>query len=285
MSSPGQTGPEEEDVIRFPAQQPYQPWGHGLAQSMARAADEAMPQPPGKPDPPAFPEPLPSKIKTSDLTASQLVRASQRLDDYLRRWREAEPSDALRTKKARDNYAKRALTLVHRYLDIVEEFDERRAQRRKIAEGRPAGPNEVLFGALVPGDRILINLHGVGEPVPCTVKHRSTEGHAVVGLDTTADYRYEDRYEPVRRADATQIYDRRDDSNWLENFEEEYGLLVRWLKRLPQDADGRGGVHARAARLRGLITSHTKFSGTLAALPASEAGAKGAGRDSTGIPL
>ncbi|MEV0780515.1 hypothetical protein [Streptomyces sp. NPDC050428] len=230
--------------------------------------DQTTAQPEDAGDPPEFPEPLPSKIKTSALTESQLIRERLKLDDYRRRWHEAEPPEAPRTKKGRDRYSRRANTLSHRYQDIAGEFDARRTQRRLYAEGRPAGPGEVLFGELIAGDRILVEVHGVEEPVSCTVRSRSSSGYSVVGLDTTVDYQYKNRYEPVRRADATQIDDLRDGNNWRQGWEEEYGLLARWLKRRPQAAEGREGVHARATRLRDIITSHPGFSGELPPLPA-----------------
>ncbi|MEU5240935.1 toprim domain-containing protein [Streptomyces lydicus] len=252
----------------------YVPWGWSVSQGMARAIDEAKVRPRGLSDPPVFSEAVPSKVKTADLTEPQLIRRLLSLDEYLARWRAVEPVDAPRTKKARDGYAKRVYSLVHRYQDVLEEFDDRRAQRRNIARGRRPGPGEVLFGELVAGDRVLVKVHGQEEPVPCTVKRRSPEGYGVVGLDTTEDYRYENRYMPVRRADATQINDRRDDNRFLSYLEEEYGLLQRWLVRHPRGAEGREGIRARAVHLTSLITSDPKFSGTLPLLPAAEAETK-----------
>ncbi|MFD6329198.1 hypothetical protein ACFWGI_06415 [Streptomyces niveus] len=226
--------------------------------------------PRGAPDPPGFSEPVPSKIKTSDLTESQLVREGLKLDEYLRRWREVELPETPRTRKGRDSYVKRAFALMHRYQDITGEFEERRTQRRLYAQGRPAGPGEVLFGELMPGDRILVEVQGVEGPVSCTVRSRSSEGYSVVGLDTTEGYHYKNRYMPVARADVTQINDLRDDHrSWNGDREEEYGLLVRWLERRPQSgAEGRDGVHARAAHLHNLLTSDPTFEGTLVPLPA-----------------
>ncbi|MCZ1012128.1 toprim domain-containing protein [Streptomyces lydicus] len=249
----------------------YVPWGWSVSQGMTQAIDQAKAQPVGSPDPPVFSEAVPSKVKTAHLTEPQLIRRLLSLDEYLTRWRAAEPVEAPRTKKARDNYAKRAYSLVHRYQDVLEEFDDRRAQRRNIAKGRRPGPGEVLFGELVAGDRVLVTVHGQEGSVPCTIKRRSPEGYGVVGLDTTEDYRYENRYMPVRRADATQVNDRGDDTRILSYLEEEYGLLHRWLIRHSHHAEGREGVRARAIRLTDLINSKPNFTGTLPLLPAAQA--------------
>ncbi|WP_275466273.1 nucleotide exchange factor GrpE [Streptomyces noursei] len=261
---------EASESDKEPQRGRYVPWGWPLVLGMVGAVGEAK----AERKAPAlleFSEPVPSKIQTSGLTEPQLIRRFLELDDYLLRWRAAEPVDAPRTKQARDAYAKRVYSLMHRYQDVLEEFDERRAARRNIASGRPPGPGEVLFGELVAGDRVLVAVHGEEGLVSCTVKRRSPEGYAVVGLDTTAGYRYENRYMPVRRAGSTQINDRRDDLAYLPGLEEEYGVLRRWLVKHPHDAEGRDAVHARAVHLAGLITDNPRFSGTLTALPSVQA--------------
>ncbi|WP_331762402.1 hypothetical protein OG612_45320 (plasmid) [Streptomyces sp. NBC_01527] len=245
---------EAEKVFTVPG---FRPWGRGAAQGAVNLAEQQRPLPDGSPDPPRFSEPLPQfPSRPSGLTESQLVRESLKLDAYLRRWHEAEPPAAPRTKKARDDYVKRAYKLWHRYEDIVDEFGERRAQRNKIAEGRAAGPGEVLFGEVVSGDRILLSVHGEEHPVPCTVIRRTAEGYGVVGLDTTEEYKYENRYEPVRRADASEAEDRRDSRGQLDNFLEEETLLTSWVKRHARRAPGHEGVLARLARIRALIAAH-----------------------------
>ncbi|MEU6070597.1 hypothetical protein ABZ864_40700 [Streptomyces sp. NPDC047082] len=245
-----------QTLSRTAATQPFEPAGllraHnavGLAQSAPIATRHGV----GAPFSEAFPVFF---DRPSRLTDAQLVRESLRLDDYLTRWHGADPPQAPRPAEERSAYVKQAERLHHLYLDLTDEMAARRSHRQRIAAGRPAGPGEVLYGDLQAGDRILAETEGGAQPV--TVGKRNPSADAHDGIDTTGGYLYRNRYEPVRRADASHAADERDENyahrgSDVAPLQEELALLRGWLKRNPGAASGHDGIQARADHLHGLL--------------------------------